>query len=121
MVEGLNPVLLNFRFGGDAQLLLHLNLHRQPVGIPTGLAVDLISLHGLVPADTVLQSARQYMVDPRFAISRGGTFVKDEPGSTLALRHTALLHVLPGPIGKDFFFPAAHGLFGIHLLKFTHG
>ena len=52
----------------DAQSLLHAQLHRQSVSIPTGLARHVETLHRLIAANGVLDSAGQHMVDTRMTI-----------------------------------------------------
>ncbi len=54
-VELVDSVFFNLLFGGDAQLLLYLDLHRQPVGVPAAFAKGPEALHGLVARDDVLE------------------------------------------------------------------
>ena len=66
-------VVLNGNLGtdvflGDAQFLLYTEFHGQSVGIPTGLALHLETLHGLETAEGVLQRACQDMVDTRMSV-----------------------------------------------------
>src|SRR5690554_7278608 len=53
-----------------------LPIYRQAVGIPTGLALDLVTFHGLEAADRILEGPGNNMVDARTAVGGGGTFIK---------------------------------------------
>ena len=48
---------------GNAQFLLYAQLNRESVGIPSRLAVNLESLHGLVSVECVLDGTSQHMVN----------------------------------------------------------
>ena len=62
----------------DAQCLLHAQFHRQSVGVPSGLPLYLISLHGLVAAEDVLDGAGHHVVDARHTVGRGRPFIEHE-------------------------------------------
>ena len=47
----------------DAEFLLHTELHRESVGVPTRLALHLEALHGLIAVDGIFQCASHHMVD----------------------------------------------------------
>ena len=48
------------------------------MGVPSGLAVYLETLHGLVAAEEVFDGAGHHVVDAGHTVCRRGTFVKDE-------------------------------------------
>ena len=75
--KGLQPVLFYLVLAVQAQLLFHLQLYRQAVGIPAGLAGHHIALHGAVPGDHVLDDTGQHMPDMGLTVGRGGAIVKD--------------------------------------------
>ena len=51
-----------------SKLLLHADLHRESVGVPSGAAVHLVPGLGLEAADGILDGARHYVVDSRLAV-----------------------------------------------------
>ena len=66
------------------QLLLDLELHRKTVRVPPRLTLDVEALHGLVPAEEVLEGPSQDVVSTRLAIGGRGAFVEDEARLALA-------------------------------------
>ncbi len=90
--DGLADVLL-----GDSQFLLHAQFHRQSVGVPPRLAVHQVALHGLEPAERVLDGARQHMVDAGMSVGGWGSLEEHEGRTSLALLQTATEKVLPFP------------------------
>ncbi len=70
---------------GDAQLLLHAQLYGQSVGVPSGLAPDLVAAHGLIAVEGVLDAACQHVVDAGVSVGRGGTLEEHKLGTALAL------------------------------------
>ena len=65
--------------GRDAQLLLHLDLDRQPVGVPPGLAGHGVAAHGPVAAEQVLVDPGPHMVEAGAPVGRRRSLVED-PG-----------------------------------------
>ena len=59
LVELGDAVGLDLRLGGDAELLLDRDLHRQPVRVPAALALDEVAAHGLEAGEDVLEHARR--------------------------------------------------------------
>ena len=53
---------------GDAESLFHAEFHRQTVGIPAGLAVNLVTSQSLVAADNVLDSTCHNVMDTRHSV-----------------------------------------------------
>ena len=54
---------------GDAEFLLDTEFNRESVGIPSRLAVNLETLHGLVSVECILDTTCQHVVNTRVAIS----------------------------------------------------
>ncbi len=77
-IEFRDAVFFDLRLGGDPQLLFHFDLYRQSVGVPTGLPLDLITLHGLVSQDGVLQGPGHNVVDARLAVGSRRSFIEHE-------------------------------------------
>ena len=59
------------------------------MGIPTSLALHLEALHGLVAVESVLDAARQHVVDSGVTIGRWRTLEKYKLRTTFSLRHGA--------------------------------
>ena len=80
-VEAVDAVLLDLFLVPDPELSLDLDLHRQSVRVPSGLAVYLVSAHRLVPAHEVLDRSRHYMMDAGLAVRGWRSLIKREVGS----------------------------------------
>ena len=93
-------VLLAFR----ADLLLDLELYRQPMRIPASLAQDVLALHGLVARDQVLESAREHVMQTRATVRRRRPFKEDIALVLLAQLHGLLEGVVLLPELQDLFF-----------------
>ena len=85
----------------DAELLLHAQLHGQPVGVPTRLAVHQVALLGLVAAEDVLDRAGHDVMDARLAVGRRGTLVEYERRTALAGRDAFVECVAGVPLAQD--------------------
>jgi hypothetical protein len=83
-VELGDPVALDVVLALDAELLLDLELDREPVAVPAGLAGNEVPLHGLVAGEDVLEDARQDVVRARPPVGGRRTLVEDEAGRPLA-------------------------------------
>src|ERR687898_2006491 len=100
-VELLDAVALDIRFAFEAELFLYLDLYGQTVAIPAALALDPVTLHGLVPGDQVLESPRQRVVEPRPAVGRRRPLVEDEGPVLGPAPHRLLERSGPVPETKD--------------------
>ena len=60
----------------EAQPLLQLQLHRQTVAVPAGLAAYVVAAHGLVARVDVLEDPGEDVVHPRLAVGRRGPLEK---------------------------------------------
>ena len=87
--DGLADILL-----GDAHGLLHAQLYRQSVGIPTCLTLHLEALHCLVAAEHVLDGTCHHMVNTRHTVCRGRTLIEHKRGASLTFGHTLGKHIL---------------------------
>ena len=77
--ERLHAVSLDLLFSVQAEHLFDLQLNGQAVGVPAGLAQNVIALHGLVPRDEILDGARLDVADVRAAV-RGRRTVEEGIG-----------------------------------------
>jgi hypothetical protein len=78
--EGLDPVLHDRVLARDPQLLLDLDLDRQPVGVPAGAARNVEAPHRLVAGDDVLHHAGERVAVVRHAVRGRRSLVEDEAG-----------------------------------------
>ena len=74
--EFLDAIRLDLFLAVQAELLFHLQLHRQAVRVPPGLAQDIIAIHRLIAREEVLDAARQHMADVRLAVGRRRTVIE---------------------------------------------
>ena len=101
----IQTVLLNLLLAVQTQKLLHLQLHRQAVGIPSRLAWHHIPLHGTISGDHVLDHAGQHVADMRLAIGRRRTVIERISLPLLPGIHALLEDVIILPELTDFLLP----------------
>src|SRR5690606_18793514 len=80
--ERFDPEVFDFFLAVDPQFLANLYLHRQPVGVPTGLSLAVIAPHGSIAREDILDGSSQAMPRVRHTIGVLRSFVKDERLST---------------------------------------
>src|SRR5699024_7791342 len=85
----------------QAELLFHLDLDRQAVGIPAGLAIDTVAAHGLVTTERVLDGPSQHMVNAGPPVGGGRPFVEGERRPLGTLYIDGLEHAFRLPPGAD--------------------
>ena len=98
-------VFLDLVFSVQTKLLLHFQLYRKSVGIPSGLSGNHISLHGTVSGDHILDYTGKHMADMRFSICSRRSVIEGISRSFLAVFHALLENVIVFPELLDFFFP----------------
>src|SRR5205814_7337961 len=102
-VEALDPdLVLDVELARDVERLLDLELDREAVRVPAGLALDVEALHRLVAAEQVLERAGQDVMGGRLPVGGGRTLVEDKAGPALA----QLQRLLEGA----FLLPSRHEL-----------
>ena len=79
-VERLDADPFDVLLATEAQRLLHLDFHWQPVRIPSGLARHVVAEHRAVTAEEVLHRAGEHVVDTRASVGRWRAVVKHELG-----------------------------------------
>src|SRR5690606_16424847 len=75
LVEASHAHFLDLALAADPELLLRLDLDRQPVRVPPRDARHVATPHRLVAADQVLDRTADHVVDPRPAVRRRRTLV----------------------------------------------
>ena len=85
-----------------AQFFLDPKLDGEAVRIPSGLALDLKALHGLVPREDILDGTRHDVVYTRHPIGRWRAFVENIALPTFAIGHTFLENSVLLPVVEDF-------------------
>ena len=98
----LDSYLLADVFLGDAESLLHTELNRQSVSVPSCLAVNLEALHRLVTADDVLDGTSQNVVNARHSVCRRRSFIENERRMTFFFLYRTMEHVFFVPVVKHF-------------------
>ena len=93
-------ISFDLALAGDAEALLHLDLDRQAVGVPTGAAGHVVPAHGAVPAEEVLVGPGPDVVQAGLAVGRGGALVEDPRLGSLALGHRPLEDAVLAPAGQ---------------------
>ena len=93
--ERLHAILLDLLLPVKAKKLFNFKLHRQTMGVPAGFAQHIVSLHGAVAGDDVLDGAGEDVADVRLAVCR-----RRPVEERIGLGAAAQLHAL----FKDFVF-----------------
>jgi hypothetical protein len=87
---------------GDAEFFFDRQLYGQPVGIPSAFALYATPVEGMVAAKQILYRPGHHVVNTRFAVGRGGPFVKHETAVGWALLNTLPKNLLIFPELPDF-------------------
>jgi len=103
LIETIDAVFLNLLFIGKAQLLLHFNFHRQTMGIPAASPADMVSTHGFVARENVLECTRQDMVNTGSPIRSWRTFKENIFLSPFPLLHGFMEDVMGFPKSQNTF------------------
>ena len=86
----------------NAESLFHTQLHGKSVRVPSGLTLHLISFHGLVATESILDGTRHHVVDARHTVCRGRTFIKHKRRTPFTFRHTLGEHIVFIPFFQHF-------------------
>ena len=92
--------LLAYILFGYAERLLHRQLYRQTMSIPSCLALNLIALHGLVSEERILDSTTHHVVYARMSVGRRRTLVENELRTTFLLVYTLMEYIVLLPFFK---------------------
>ncbi len=120
-VELGDPELLDLLLRGDAELLLDLELDREPVAVPAALARDVVPAHRLVARVDVLEDAAEDVVGAGLAVRGGGSLVEAPQRSALALAHLALEGPRLAPALENLLLEVGKGLLRIDRRIAAHG
>ncbi len=97
LIEFTNSVFLNILLSVHVQLFFYLDLHGKSVGIPTGLPLYHITLHGLVTQHGVFQRPCHDVMNARTAVGRRRSFIEQEGRSSFSRCHAFFQQVFPIP------------------------
>ena len=103
--ERLNAVFLDCLLALDPDDLLDLNLDRKAVRIPSGFTRNILTLHGMVTRDHVLDDARQNVSDVRLAVRCRRSVKEHVRGISLSLFDALLKDIVVLPEFGGLFFP----------------
>jgi len=120
LVELGDAVLLDLLLGGDAELLLDLELDRQAVAVPARLARHPVAAHRSVAGVDVLEDAGENVVGAGAAVCRGRPLVEAPDFRTLALLERALEDIALAPALEHPLLQLGEALFGIYGSKAGH-
>ena len=101
--ERLQAVLLDLVLAVQAKSFLHLQLHRQTVGIPTRFSGHHVSLHGAVSGDHVLDDTGQHVTDVGLAVGCRRPVVEGVGLTLFAVLHTLFKNLIVFPEFLDLF------------------
>ena len=104
--ERLDTVGLDLILAVQTQLLFNLQLDRQAVRVPAGLAGDRLALHRLIARNQILDGARLDVADVRLAVGRGRAVVERKDVAALAQIDGFLKDLVLFPELEDFLFTA---------------
>ena len=72
----IETVLLNLLLAVKSESFLHFKLHRQSVSVPSGLSRHLVSLHGAISRNHILDNTGEDMSDMRLAVGSRRAIIK---------------------------------------------
>ncbi len=104
--ERLDAVGFDLILAVQPQLLFNLQLDRQAVRVPAGLAGDRLALHRLIARNQILDGARLDMADVRLAVGRGRAVVERKDVAALAQINGFLKDLILLPEFEHFLFTA---------------
>ena len=113
--EALDVVLV-----GEAELLLDLELHRQAVAVPAGLARHVVALHRLVAREDVLEHAAQDVVRPGPPVRGRRALVEDERRGALAAADRLVEDVALAPALEHLLLELGERLGGVDRAVASH-
>jgi hypothetical protein len=117
VIESSHSIFFNLILAGKPERVLHLQFNRQTMCIPSCLSRHMMTLHRLIPADSILVETSYHMMDSRAAISCGWTFIENIMRSLFSY-HNALVKDTPLlPELKDIFFQSNEVDLAVHLSK----
>ena len=102
--EGLDSVVFDIIFRVDAEFFANLDLDRQSVGIPTGLAIAPIPSHGSVAREEIFDRPGQAVARVGQSVGRRGAFEKDKRFGSLPQQQRLFIDVVVFPELEDRFF-----------------
>ena len=72
------------------------------MGVPARLSRHVVTLHGFVPRENVLEASRQHMVDAGLAVGRWRSFIETELRIPFRLVQRLLEHIVLTPELQHF-------------------
>src|SRR4029079_6119053 len=114
LVELGDPVRLDLVLFLDAERALDLQLDRQPVAVPAGLARHAVAAHRAVPRVDVLEDAREDVVRARSPVRGRRALVEAPDVGALALGDRSVYDVECAPALEDPVLELRERLPGVH-------
>src|SRR5690606_4146992 len=101
LIESRDTEPVDLLLAADAQLLLGLDLDRQPVRVPAGDAPGVLAAQGVVPADQGLDGAADDVLDAGPGGRRRRALIEDQLFGARALLLRLLEQPLAAPARED--------------------
>ena len=120
LVELGDPELLDLLLGGDPQLLFDLELDRQPVAVPAGLARHPVAAHRAVAGVDVLEDAGEDVVGAGAAVGGRRALVEAPDLGALAVGQRALEDFSLAPALEHPLLEVGEGLLRVDWLESGH-
>ena len=120
LVELGDPELLDLLLGGDPELLFDLELDRQAVAVPAGLARHPVAAHRLVARVDVLEDAGEDVVGAGAAVGGRRALVEAPDLGALAVGERALEDVALAPAREHPLLQLGEGLLGVDWAEAGH-
>ncbi len=106
-IELLDAEFFDVLLAADAERLLDFDLHRQTVRVPSRLPRDVEPAHRAMPAEEILQRAREHVVDARPSVGRRRALEEHELRRIFAGRERPAKEILARPPREHFLFQLA--------------
>ena len=120
LVELGDPVLLDLLLGGDTQLFFDLELDRQAVAVPAGLARHPVAAHRPVARVDVLEDSGEDVVGAGTAVRRRRPLVEAPDLGSLAVGERAVEDVALAPARQYALLELGKGLLRVDLFEPWH-
>ena len=114
--ERLNPVFLDLILALDADFFFHFQLYRKSVRVPSGLSGHLVSLHGAVARNHILDNTGEHMTDVRLAVCRRRSVIEHIGRTPFPLLYAFFKDMVFFPEFLGFCFPIHKIQVGIYFL-----
>ena len=86
-----------------AQFFFHSKLHRQAMGVPSGLPFHLETFHCFVSVESIFDASSQYVVNARMSVGWWWAFIEHKLWASFFLVDCLMENVILLPLGQHVF------------------